>query len=287
MDKIANYATFIDYGIFGFLIFLCLLVIAIGIERLWFYSIIRLDDYEDKRELELDLHKRLTLIATIGSNAPYIGLLGTVIGIMLTFVSIGANSILDTKGIMSGLAMALRATALGLVVAIPSVVFYNLLLRKAEVILTNWEIFMNPASKNKYNPRLDSHEDKTINKLTKDKRPQPYTYKTAENLQSKIHKTPRIVDIHDNTLTTKYEQTNSLSSDSQYSSIDKTSLQDHTDEQTENSNINASALSDKHEIMKKISHHINANDIPNDIDSKINSIIKEYYDDKLKYTPKG
>ena len=126
MDKIANYATFIDYGIFGFLIFLSLLVIAIGIERLWFYSIIRLDDYEDKRELELDLHKRLTLIATIGSNAPYIGLLGTVIGIMLTFVSIGANSILDTKGIMSGLAMALRATALGLVVAIPSVVFYNL-----------------------------------------------------------------------------------------------------------------------------------------------------------------
>ena len=77
MEKVADYALYIDYGIFGFLVFLSLLVIAIGIERLWFYSIIRLDDYSDKRELELDLHKRLTLVATIGSNAPYVGLLGT------------------------------------------------------------------------------------------------------------------------------------------------------------------------------------------------------------------
>lgn len=188
----ANYALYVDYGIFGFLVFLSLLVIAIGIERLWFYSIIRLDDYEDRRELELDLHKRLTLVATIGSNAPYVGLLGTVIGIMLTFTSIGANTMLDTRGIMVGLAMALRATALGLVVAIPSIVFYNLLLRKAEVILTNWDIFMNPSQKTKHNPRLDHHEDKTRNQLTEDKRPKPYSYESDSNLKDRIHKAARL-----------------------------------------------------------------------------------------------
>lgn len=192
MEKVATYAMYVDYGIFGFLVFLSLLVIAIGIERLWFYSIIRLDDYDDRRELELDLHKRLTLVATIGSNAPYIGLLGTVIGIMLTFSSIGANTMLDTRGIMVGLAMALRATALGLIVAIPSIVFYNLLLRKAEVILVNWDIFTNPSEKSKHNPRLDYREDTTRNKLTEDKRPKPYSYDKENSLKDRIHKAPKL-----------------------------------------------------------------------------------------------
>lgn len=169
MNSVTNYVAFSDYFILGFLGFLSVVVIAIGIERLWFYSIIRLDDYLDKRELELDLYKRLTLVATIGSNAPYIGLLGTVIGIMLTFIGIGdSGGIVDTKSIMIGLALALKATALGLIVAIPSIVFYNLLIRKAEVILTNWDIFTNPIkSSQSYNPRLDEREDKTINQLTK------------------------------------------------------------------------------------------------------------------------
>lgn len=196
MEKISDYAAYIDYSIFGFLIFLSLLVLAIGIERLWFYSIIRLDDYADRRELELDLHKRLTLIATIGSNAPYVGLLGTVIGIMLTFATIGVNSIIDTKSIMAGLAMALRATALGLIVAIPSIVFYNLLVRKCEVILTNWDIFTNPVPTTKgakANPRLDSHEDDTANKLVKDSKNMPYKYENFEDLGDKIHREKRIV----------------------------------------------------------------------------------------------
>lgn len=170
MSSMANYGVLSDYFILGFLGFLSVVVIAIGVERLWFYSIIRLDDYLDKRELELDLHKRLTLVATIGSNAPYVGLLGTVVGIMLTFVAIGeGGGAIDTKSIMVGLALALKATALGLVVAIPSIVFYNLLIRKAEVILTNWDILTHPIEKTKSdNPRLDTREDTTINKLTKD-----------------------------------------------------------------------------------------------------------------------
>lgn len=113
-----------------------------------FYKFLRLSDFGDRRELELELHKRLTLIATIGSNAPYIGLLGTVGGIMLTFMTLSNGDLSDTKEIMSGLAIALKATAMGLLVAVPSIVFYNLLLRKADVILIQWDIKYNPKSGN-------------------------------------------------------------------------------------------------------------------------------------------
>lgn len=166
MESLVSYSQYVDYGIIGFLLFLSVIVVSIIIERLWFYSIIRLDDYEDKRELELDLHKRLTLIATIGSNAPYVGLLGTVAGIMLTFINISQSSLNDTNTIMLGLALALKATALGLIVAIPSIVAYNLLVRKSEVILTSFDIYLHPSPPpSRKRPKL--YEDKTINKLTK------------------------------------------------------------------------------------------------------------------------
>ena len=77
---------------------------------------------------------KLHIIATIGSNAPYIGLLGTVLGIMLTFYTIGKEGLIDTSKIMTGLALALKATAIGLVVAIPSITFYNFLLRQVKVL---------------------------------------------------------------------------------------------------------------------------------------------------------
>lgn len=135
----------VDYGVIGFLLFLSVVVLGVALERIWVYSKINLYKFSDKRILELTLHKRLTLIATIGSNAPYVGLLGTVIGIMVTFVEIGSNSLVDTQSIMAGLALALKATAAGLIVAIPSIVFYNLLLRKSEVLLAQWEILHYPA----------------------------------------------------------------------------------------------------------------------------------------------
>jgi len=81
----------------------------------------------------------LSIIATIGSNAPYIGLLGTVLGIMLTFYTIGVDGYVDGAKIMVGLALALKATAIGLFVAIPSVVFYNYLVRKVRVVLLEWD----------------------------------------------------------------------------------------------------------------------------------------------------
>lgn len=137
----------VDYGVLGFLLFLSVVMLGVVFERLWVYHKIDVAHFEDKRILELLLHKRLTLIATIGSNAPYIGLLGTVFGIMVTFVEIGSNALIDTQSIMVGLSLALKATAAGLIVAIPSIAFYNFLLRKAEVILSLWDIAHNPLPK--------------------------------------------------------------------------------------------------------------------------------------------
>lgn len=130
----------IDYGIIGFLICLSIIAIGIAIERFYVFKNIKLESYADQKSLELELTKKIHLIATIGSNAPYIGLLGTVLGIMLTFYMIGMEGFMDTGKIMVGLALALKATAVGLLVAIPSVSLYNFLLRRVKVLLMTWEI---------------------------------------------------------------------------------------------------------------------------------------------------
>jgi biopolymer transport protein ExbB len=130
----------IDYGIIGLLVFMSLVAVTIAIERFLFFRSMEVMEYGDRKSLELALTKRLHLIASIGSNAPYIGLLGTVLGIMFTFYSMGINGFMDTGKIMIGLAMALKVTAVGLLVAIPAVFIYNLLLRKAKVLLMQWDI---------------------------------------------------------------------------------------------------------------------------------------------------
>jgi len=130
----------IDYGIMGILLLLSLAAVAIAVERHLVFKNIAIDSFPDKKSLELELTRKLHLIATIGSNAPYIGLLGTVLGIMLTFYTMGKEGFMDSGKIMTGLSLALKATAAGLFVAIPSVVFYNLLLRKVKVLLMRWEI---------------------------------------------------------------------------------------------------------------------------------------------------
>ena len=130
----------VDYGIIGVLILMSIASLTLFIERMMSYGSIRIEDYENKEELELDLGDNVSTIATIGSNAPYVGLLGTVLGIMITFYSLGDVGAVDPKKIMTGLALALKATAMGLVVAIPAIIFYNILLRKMERILTMWEI---------------------------------------------------------------------------------------------------------------------------------------------------
>ena len=130
----------IDYGIMGLLLLLSVVAVAIAIERYLVYKNLNIDNYLDMKSLELVLTGKLHFIATIGSNAPYIGLLGTVLGIMLTFYTMGKEGFMDSGRIMIGLSLALKATAAGLFVAIPSVVLYNLLVRRAKVLMMKWEI---------------------------------------------------------------------------------------------------------------------------------------------------
>jgi biopolymer transport protein ExbB len=130
----------VDYGIIWLLIGLSVVSFAVFVERLLFMKKVHIDDYAgDRRAFEIEITKRLSLIATIGSNAPYLGLLGTVLGIMLTFYTIGVEGYVDASKIMVGLALALKATAVGLLVAIPSIAFYNYLVRKVRVLLLEWD----------------------------------------------------------------------------------------------------------------------------------------------------
>jgi biopolymer transport protein ExbB len=135
-----NLKEFVDYGIIGLLLLLSFFAIAIAPERWSFYRKVEVERFKTKQELEMELTKGLTFIASVASNAPYIGLLGTVLGIMLTFYTIGQEGFVDTKKVMVGLALALKATAVGLLVAIPCSVLYNLLLRKVKNLLLLWEV---------------------------------------------------------------------------------------------------------------------------------------------------
>ena len=138
IDTIKN---IVDFGIIGLLAIMSIATFTYTIERLIFFRKIDLANYTNKKLLELDLGRHLGSIATIGSSAPYIGLLGTVLAIILTFYIIGEQkSAIDTGEIMKNLALALKATAAGLIVAIPATIFYNMLMDKADRIIMEWEV---------------------------------------------------------------------------------------------------------------------------------------------------
>lgn len=149
MEKnILGYAEMaLDYGVMGALVLMSIITLWLFIERMMFYSTLRTTDYDNRDKLEMDLTDNLSVISVIGSNAPYVGLLGTVIGIMLAFYTMGDTGAIDAKKIMVGLAMALKATAMGLIVAMPAIVVYTLLLRKVEKILTSFDIAQEKAGK--------------------------------------------------------------------------------------------------------------------------------------------
>ncbi|MFO0732810.1 MAG: MotA/TolQ/ExbB proton channel family protein [Nitrospiraceae bacterium] len=80
------------------------------------------------------------IIGTVAANAPYIGLLGTVLGIMLTFHTMGTSGTMAVNTIMIGLSLALKATAVGLLVAIPCVVMNNILRRRVAELLSLYKV---------------------------------------------------------------------------------------------------------------------------------------------------
>ncbi len=127
----------IDYGVIGILIFMSFLSVTLFFERVFYLRKVNIKDFKTKELLENNLTKNTTTIATIASNAPYIGLLGTVLAIMETFVNMSKQNLAANK-IMASLALALKTTAIGLVVAIVAVMLYNYLARNIETKLANY-----------------------------------------------------------------------------------------------------------------------------------------------------
>jgi biopolymer transport protein ExbB len=95
----------------------------------------------------MKLERRLAYLGTLGNNAPFIGLFGTVIGVVQAFEALGqkevaaamSSSAMAPQEVMAGIAEALVATAVGLLVAIPAVAMFNVFQRRARAILANTE----------------------------------------------------------------------------------------------------------------------------------------------------
>jgi biopolymer transport protein TolQ len=88
-----------------------------------------------------EMESRVPLLGTTASAAPFIGLFGTVWGIMNSFRSIGAKGAANLATVAPGIAEALVATAIGLVAAIPAVMAYNYFFRRIRVITSEMETF--------------------------------------------------------------------------------------------------------------------------------------------------
>ena len=129
----------LDYGVMGTLGLMSIVALWMFIERMMFYKSIKLDEYVNKDLLEIDLTDNLSVLSAIGANAPYVGLIGTILGIMITFYGMGEAGAVDTKAVMNGLALALKATAFGIGVAIPGIIFYTIAIRKVERLSATWE----------------------------------------------------------------------------------------------------------------------------------------------------
>jgi len=85
------------------------------------------------------LERRLMFLGTLGNNAPFIGLLGTVIGIVQAFQSLESHGAGASSQVMGAISEALVATAIGLAVAIPAVVAFNYFQRRIRGVLANSE----------------------------------------------------------------------------------------------------------------------------------------------------
>jgi len=80
----------------------------------------------------LRYERGLAYLGTLGNNAPFVGLFGTVLGIVRSFHDLATSSAQGTQAVMAGIAEALVATGVGLLVALPAVALYNALMRYVE-----------------------------------------------------------------------------------------------------------------------------------------------------------
>ena len=128
------------HWVIGLLLVLSVWSVAVAVERWLFYRRVDLTQFPNQQVCEMTLTKRLVVIGTVAANAPYIGLLGTVLGIMLTFHTMGTSGAIAVSTIMIGLSLALKATAAGLLVAIPCVVMNNVLRRRVTELMTLYKV---------------------------------------------------------------------------------------------------------------------------------------------------
>ncbi|MCI5968068.1 TonB-system energizer ExbB [Helicobacter sp.] len=136
MEILKSYIDIVIFGILGLMAFIAIWCV---IERLLFFRKLNLKDFSSQDSFDDAITENLTTLHIIYSNAPYVGLLGTVIGIMITFYDMGMSGNIDVKSIVVGLSLALKATALGLLVAIPSLMAYNALFRKVNLLSTRYK----------------------------------------------------------------------------------------------------------------------------------------------------
>lgn len=87
------------------------------------------------------LERSLTFLATVGSNAPYIGLFGTVLGIMKSFNDLAQASSAGQQTVMAGISAALIATAAGLMVAIPNILAFNYFQKQVKAVVGGLDTF--------------------------------------------------------------------------------------------------------------------------------------------------
>lgn len=83
-------------------------------------------------EERLRYEKRIAFLGTLGNNAPFVGLFGTVLGIIRAFNDLAHSKVQGTEAVMTGIAEALVATGVGLLVALPAVATYNAFIRRVE-----------------------------------------------------------------------------------------------------------------------------------------------------------
>lgn len=88
-----------------------------------------------------DFQRGLTFLATVGSAAPFVGLFGTVWGIINAFTQIAAMESTSLAVVAPGIAEALLSTALGLMAAVPATIYYNMLSDESETIISGFEAF--------------------------------------------------------------------------------------------------------------------------------------------------
>ncbi|MCR4554909.1 MAG: TonB-system energizer ExbB [Succinivibrionaceae bacterium] len=136
MEYTKNVVDLVIFSILGLMGFIAL---WFTVERIIFLRRFNSEAYRERSEMETSLTNNMTVLFIIYSNAPYVGLLGTVAGIMLTFYEMGMSGGLNASDIMVGMSLALKATALGLIVAIPTLISYNALTRKISVISSCWK----------------------------------------------------------------------------------------------------------------------------------------------------